>query len=188
MVWKTEIVLANHARGMCFDSDKVHKMLVRAADTPKVLWVSPRPGVLHVQTPRPIRPELVGSTAYSIRAKEITYSFTAGDKVAVAGIVNATRQQRVPNGRGKRVPVPEDMLPEWFDRQLGPGMRISSLNAQTLAPAKGSRPEGQMIHSRTGFLAVGQVTDPGVLVGLLETGIGRGKRFGCGLLTAKGLS
>ena len=102
MVWKTEIVLANHARGMCFDSDKVHKMLVRAADTPKVLWVSPRPGVLHVQTPRPIRPELVGSTAYSIRAKEITYSFTAGDKVAVAGIVNATRQQRVPNGRGKR--------------------------------------------------------------------------------------
>lgn len=43
MVWKTEIVLANHARGMCFDSDKVHKMLVRAADTPKVLWVSPPP-------------------------------------------------------------------------------------------------------------------------------------------------
>ena len=38
MVWKTEIVLANHARGMCFDSDKVHKMLVRAAERSRADW------------------------------------------------------------------------------------------------------------------------------------------------------
>ncbi|AJE83982.1 hypothetical protein SLNWT_3606 [Streptomyces albus] len=77
---------------------------------------------------------------------------------------------------------------EWWQRQADTaGLKLLSLLSQPLDDATGTR-SGQkdrqrIRHSRTRFDGVAVIVDPDQLRTKLTAGIGRGKAYGCGLLT-----
>ena len=186
-VWKTEIILSRRSRQLSFDSARLHRILTANTGTPNTLWSSPRPGVILVQSDSPVRPEGFRKDAVSLRSKEIDLVFPQESRVEVAGIVNATRRLYKPGGRGPRVPLAFEAIPGWLSRQFSGAASLDSITVEDLSPAKGWRETGPMIHSRAGFHAYATITDTAGFAGTLHRGIGRGKRFGCGMITARRL-
>ncbi|QKW07780.1 type I-E CRISPR-associated protein Cas6/Cse3/CasE [Streptomyces sp. NA04227] len=77
---------------------------------------------------------------------------------------------------------------EWWQRQAdAAGLKVLSLHSQPLDAATGTRggqEDRQRIrHARTRFDGVAVIVDPDQLRTKLTAGIGRGKAYGCGLLT-----
>ncbi|MBU7598915.1 type I-E CRISPR-associated protein Cas6/Cse3/CasE [Streptomyces sp. P38-E01] len=77
---------------------------------------------------------------------------------------------------------------EWWQRQAeAAGLKLLSLHAlpvDTAIGVRGMKPERQRIcHARTRFDGTAVVVDPDLLRQKLTAGIGRGKAYGCGLLT-----
>ncbi|WP_049573855.1 type I-E CRISPR-associated protein Cas6/Cse3/CasE [Nocardiopsis sp. SBT366] len=75
---------------------------------------------------------------------------------------------------------------EWWTRQAeASGLRIHRLRSQVLDAARGERKEGkhQIRHARTLFEGTAQIIDASLLRERTGTGIGRGKAYGCGLLS-----
>ncbi|WP_413754912.1 type I-E CRISPR-associated protein Cas6/Cse3/CasE [Streptomyces sp. MMBL 11-3] len=79
---------------------------------------------------------------------------------------------------------------EWWERQsTAAGLEPLHVNAQPLAAvhglrgSKGPASKQQIQHSRTRFDGTARVLDPDLLREKLAAGIGRGKAYGCGLLT-----
>lgn len=183
-VWKTEIILNRHARQLPFDSARLHRILTVNTGTPNTLWSSPRAGIILVQSDRPVRPEGFQRDASSIRSKEIDLRFEQDSRVEMAGIINATRVHTTP-AKKSRVPLSADEIPGWLTRQLANAATLDTITVEQLSPAKGRRDTGPMIHSRAGFHAYATITDTARFEEILHQGIGRGKRFGCGMITAR---
>ncbi|MGW4690648.1 type I-E CRISPR-associated protein Cas6/Cse3/CasE [Streptomyces sp. NPDC004244] len=73
---------------------------------------------------------------------------------------------------------------EWWLRQAG--LKVLSLHSQPLDAARGTRTgtsEQRIRHARTRFDGTATIIDPHQLRMKLIEGIGRGKAYGCGLLT-----
>ncbi|MFD6532764.1 type I-E CRISPR-associated protein Cas6/Cse3/CasE [Streptomyces sp. NPDC060184] len=79
---------------------------------------------------------------------------------------------------------------EWWERQsTAAGLEPLHIDAHPLTTVRGSRgakdpaARQRVQHSRTQFDGTARVLDAGLLREKLATGIGRGKAYGCGLLT-----
>ncbi|MBT2207277.1 type I-E CRISPR-associated protein Cas6/Cse3/CasE [Actinomadura sp. NEAU-AAG7] len=102
-------------------------------------------------------------------------------------IANATSKlgKNTTAGRPKQVvPLTGTDLDHWWQRQAATaGLVLHSLHSSPLPSATGRRGDARMTHARTRFDGTATVTDPQALTERIRTGIGRGKSFGCGLLT-----
>lgn len=79
---------------------------------------------------------------------------------------------------------------EWWQRQAETaGLKVVALQSKALDSATGirgkhgSKDQQKVRHARTQFDGRAEVTDAGLLRAKITSGIGRGKAYGCGLLT-----
>lgn len=103
-------------------------------------------------------------------------------------IANATRKlgRNTTAGRPKQVvPLHGAEADAWWQRQAdAAGLILRSLSSKPLHHGIGRRRDNSRItHARTQFDGTATVTSPAALLERIRTGIGRGKSFGCGLLT-----
>lgn len=101
---------------------------------------------------------------------------------------NASRKlgKNTTAGRPKQViPLRGEEANEWWKRHASAaGLVLHSLHSRTLDVGTGKRSDNSRItHARTQFDGTATVSDPEALFGRIRAGIGRGKAFGCGLLT-----
>ncbi|MFJ1913231.1 type I-E CRISPR-associated protein Cas6/Cse3/CasE [Streptomyces sp. NPDC088147] len=83
------------------------------------------------------------------------------------------------------VPLSGDAARQWWLRQAQQsGLHIHAAHASPLSPVGGQRARGQRIHhARCLFEGTATVADPDLLRRRVAEGIGRGKSYGCGLLS-----
>lgn len=186
-VWLTEITLTNRSRALISDSASIHRWLTLAADGPGFLWVSPRPRILIIQSHRPLRREALARGVETMYTAERNLQFPGGARLELTGIVAPTKAEPRPEKRGKIVPLPAEDTPAWVTRKLSPCLQLdAALTIERMSPSKGKKLDGTpLLHPRTSFHTYGTVTDPDALADLLKTGVGRGKRFGAGLILVK---
>ncbi|MDL4770746.1 type I-E CRISPR-associated protein Cas6/Cse3/CasE [Actinomadura xylanilytica] len=101
---------------------------------------------------------------------------------------NATRKlgKNTTAGRPKQVvPLNGADADQWWQRQADTaGLVLHSMYSSPLGQVTGKRGDNtRLTHARTRFDGTATVTDPKMLLERIRTGIGRGKSFGCGLLT-----
>lgn len=105
---------------------------------------------------------------------------------------NATRKLGRNTIAGKPlsiVPLNGPQAEEWWARKAKEsGLELRVLTAVSLETAEGTKTGPQrgthfVRHARTRFDGTAVITDPQRLRSALETGIGRGKSYGCGLLS-----
>jgi CRISPR system Cascade subunit CasE len=89
------------------------------------------------------------------------------------------------NHKAKQVvPLTGADADEWWSRRAADhGLRLSSLLATPMPSATGKNGQGRVRHSVTRFDGLGVVTDAERLRTAVAEGIGRGKSYGCGLLS-----
>ncbi|MET9796262.1 type I-E CRISPR-associated protein Cas6/Cse3/CasE [Nocardiopsis alba] len=114
----------------------------------------------------------------------------AGRYVRYRIAANAVRRPghttKAKNDVNSVVPLLGKEAEEWWIRQAeASGLTIHRLGSQTLDAARGERKEGQhkIRHARTLFEGTARITDACLLRERTITGIGRGKAYGCGLLS-----
>lgn len=131
-------------------------------------------------------------TSYgAARTKSLTPlldGLTEGANVHYRIIANATSKlgKNTTAGRPKQVvPLYGADADHWWERHAdAAGLILRSLYSSQLAHVTGQRGgDARIIHARTRFDGTATVTDPKALIDKIRTGIGRGKSFGCGLLT-----
>jgi hypothetical protein len=193
-VWHTEAHLTQAGRALPFDSDRMHRILTWATGGPRFLWAHPRAGVLIIQSDAALPPELWRGIATSVRSSRAPTSFPQGSLVELSGIVCPTTSSHDrdhptpgrPDGRTRRKPLDTDQVPAWLQRRFNGAARLEVDQVEDLAPGKGTRPDGSVMWvTRRAFHAWATVADPDMFAQLLHDGIGRGKRFGAGLVLAK---
>ncbi|MGW7295407.1 type I-E CRISPR-associated protein Cas6/Cse3/CasE [Streptomyces xiamenensis] len=88
------------------------------------------------------------------------------------------------------VPLTGDAADDWWNRQAeAAGLKPLTLNAVPLDTVHGRRgthgPAAEQVirHARTQFEGTATITDPNLLRTKISQGIGRGKPYGCGLLS-----
>ncbi|MFC5186059.1 type I-E CRISPR-associated protein Cas6/Cse3/CasE [Actinomadura harenae] len=100
---------------------------------------------------------------------------------------NATRKlgKNTTAGRPKEVvPLLGAEADQWWVRQAESiGLALHTVHSSQLANATGRHRHGRLTHARTRFDGTATVTDPAILIHHVQSGIGRAKAFGCGLLT-----
>lgn len=114
----------------------------------------------------------------------------AGRYVRYRIAANAVRRPghttRAKKGVDSVVPLAGKEAEEWWIRQAeASGLTVHRLGSQALDAARGERKEGRhkIRHARTLFEGTAQITDARLLRERTVTGIGRGKAYGCGLLS-----
>lgn len=115
-------------------------------------------------------------------------ALTEGANVHYRIIANATSKlsKNTTAGRPKQVvPLYGADADRWWQRQAdAAGLVLRSLHSAQLATVTGKRNDNSRVtHARTRFDGTATVADPKALVEKIHAGIGRGKSFGCGLLT-----
>lgn len=120
-------------------------------------------------------------------------AFRPGLPVRYRLVGNATQKLGVNTKAGR----PHQILPlsgldaeHWWNRQAElSGLNVRSIDAQAIDAAVGIRTDPEtkdqqpQRHARTQFDGTAIITDPQLLRTRLVAGIGRGKSYGCGLLT-----
>ncbi|GAA1141583.1 type I-E CRISPR-associated protein Cas6/Cse3/CasE [Streptomyces javensis] len=84
------------------------------------------------------------------------------------------------------VPLSGTAADDWWIRQAHQsGLTIHTIHSTPLDAARGEHAQGKhrIHHARTRFDGTATITDPALLQSRLTEGIGRGKAYGCGLLT-----
>ena len=125
------------------------------------------------------------------RTKPLTPLLAAlpkGANVHYRIVANATRKlgKNTTAGRPKQVvPLHGAEADAWWQRQADEaGLLLHTVHSTQLATVTGHRGDnGRVTHARTRFDGTATVTDPGRLIERIHAGIGRGKSYGCGLLT-----
>lgn len=178
-VWHTEIHLNRLGRGIVYDAALVHRIITVSTGDPKSVWCSPRPGILLVQTRFPLSAETFSKEASSIRQAQTILNFDTGARVEVSGVVSATKCRE-----RKRIPIKCEDAPKWVSNHLL-GCRAEIDSVQNLSPAQGDHCGHRIITCRLAFHGYATVTDQAAFAEVLKNGIGKGKRFGAGLILAK---
>lgn len=109
---------------------------------------------------------------------DIDFGFETGDTVAFRVAVNAIARNTVGTRRVERT-IAAEGIPAWLDGRFGDALHIESIN--TLDIARQYRKGAPLIVTTVAGIA--RVGDPDALKAALRHGVGRGKAFGCGLLT-----
>ncbi|MFJ1796562.1 type I-E CRISPR-associated protein Cas6/Cse3/CasE [Kitasatospora griseola] len=83
------------------------------------------------------------------------------------------------------VPLTGPHADEWWTRQAeAAGLALATLHSTPLDAAIGNRHDKQRVqHARTLFEGTAHITDPDLLRARIREGIGRGKAYGCGMLS-----
>ncbi|MCD0452557.1 type I-E CRISPR-associated protein Cas6/Cse3/CasE [Actinocorallia sp. API 0066] len=127
----------------------------------------------------------------TVRSKALTPLIDAlvpGRRVRYRIIANATRKLGVNTTAGK----PKEVVPlhgadadAWWQRQAeSSGLVLHTLESVSLDQASGTRRDrNRVVHARTRFDGLATISDATALTTRLRAGIGRGKSYGCGLLT-----
>ncbi|MBR7675537.1 type I-E CRISPR-associated protein Cas6/Cse3/CasE, partial [Streptomyces daliensis] len=139
-------------------------------------------------TPDPGRLEPAYGTA---RAKELTPligTLRTGQLIHYRITANATRKlgNNTTEGRPKQiVPLHGQEAAQWWERQAErAGLCLRSIQSTSLGDASGRRRDKHPVnHARTRFDGLAEVRDATALVEHIVAGIGRGKSYGCGLLS-----
>ncbi len=104
-----------------------------------------------------------------------------GGRVRFTADLNAVRCQA---RTGRRLPVPTGELPTWVQERLAPALHGMELfDATVMTRSKGRIP---LVVARVTGTAT--IADADALIRMLRAGVGRGKAYGCGLLTVLPLS
>jgi hypothetical protein len=128
------------------------------------------------------------SAEHVFSAERDTY-FNTGQRLEIAGIVAPTKCETRPGQRGKIRTLAPTEVPDWIERKLYPAFAVKTLDLQHLPNSRGIKRDGtRVVHPRVSVHATGFVTNPNALANLLENGVGRGKRFGAGMILAKELA
>lgn len=153
---------------------------------------SPRGSSILVQSalePDPARlPAGYGQVAHR-PLTPILEKLRAGHRVHYRVTANATRKLGLNTTAGRpREIVPlngEEAVTWWHERADVAGLTLHSVHGLALDDATGRRrPTNTLIrHARTRFDGIATVTDPDALITRIAAGFGRGKSYGCGLLT-----
>ncbi|MBW8484438.1 type I-E CRISPR-associated protein Cas6/Cse3/CasE [Actinomadura parmotrematis] len=126
-------------------------------------------------------------TARSKTLSPLLESLRNGATVNYRITANATSKlgKNTTAGRPKQiVPLTGPDADDWWRRQAeAAGLVLHSLTSTPLDSATGNRQGGRMTHVRTRFDGTATITDHQALLTRIRSGIGRGKAFGCGLLT-----
>jgi CRISPR system Cascade subunit CasE len=111
----------------------------------------------------------------------------AAPRVRYRIVANATSKlgTHTTAGRpGQLVPLRGPDAHAWWTRHASQaGLRLDAAHATVLPPASIQRGSVRTPFDRTRFDGVATVTDADALTSALAAGIGRGKAYGCGLLT-----
>jgi CRISPR system Cascade subunit CasE len=85
---------------------------------------------------------------------------------------------------GQIVPLRGADAEQWWIRKAEKhGLHILSLIARPVPDARGNKNGAQIKHAITQFDGVARITDPDLVRAAVLSGIGRGKSYGCGLLS-----
>ncbi|GAB3191871.1 type I-E CRISPR-associated protein Cas6/Cse3/CasE [Nesterenkonia suensis] len=186
--WITEIILNNASARLPKDTHKMHRILAKATDGPHHLWANPRPGTLIVQSPSPLRRDVLTNDAHQIRSSPIDRDFTPGDQLTLTGIISPRKSARPPSTRqrGKKTFLTVEETPAWIIRHLQDAATLRDIDVQQLPPSHGTKPNGtRIVYGRRAFTAHATVRSPEALAHALDHGIGPGKRFGSGLILGR---
>jgi len=110
-------------------------------------------------------------------------------RARVRAAANATRKLGVNTAAGRPGTIlplrGEDAVAWWHERAAAAGLTPHTILGLELDDAAGRRRPGNSLirHARTRFDGIATVTDPDILTARLTAGFGRGKSYGCGLLT-----
>ncbi|GAA5014552.1 type I-E CRISPR-associated protein Cas6/Cse3/CasE [Kitasatospora paranensis] len=107
-------------------------------------------------------------------------------RIAANAIRKPGRTTREMYQLGAIIPLSGRAADEWWTRQAETsGLTLTTLHATPLDAAHGARRDGQqqVKHARTLFEGTALITDPDRLRTRLTEGIGKGKAYGCGLLS-----
>ncbi|WP_331731037.1 type I-E CRISPR-associated protein Cas6/Cse3/CasE (plasmid) [Kitasatospora sp. NBC_00070] len=107
-------------------------------------------------------------------------------RIAANPIRKPGRTTRELHGLSAVVPLHGAAADDWWTRQAeASGLRLHGLRSTPLDPARGIRRGDlrRINHSRILFEGTAAVTDAGALRVRLAEGIGKGKAYGCGLLS-----
>ncbi|MFI7342971.1 type I-E CRISPR-associated protein Cas6/Cse3/CasE [Streptomyces sp. NPDC050085] len=166
---------ARHMVGALFRVDETPlctSVMIQSALAPNLERLDPAYGQAQSRPLSPLLHRLTKGTA-------IHYRLTA----------NATRKlgKRTIAGRpGQVIPLHDADADVWWQRQAEKaGLALLSGHNTRLPDARGSRGSDKftVTHARTRFDGTATVTDPDALRHHLAAGFGRGKSYGCGLLT-----
>lgn len=117
-------------------------------------------------------------------------AFEPGRYVRYRIAANAVRRPghttRAEHNVGSVVALEGKAAEEWWTRQAkASGLELHRVESQALDAARGERKEGKhkIRHARTLFEGTARIIDAPLLRERASTGIGRGKAYGCGLLS-----
>ena len=99
--------------------------------------------------------------------------------IEIATICNPVRK----HGNSHR-PVPDTDREPWLERKLGDCLTLHEIRTEALAPIRIPKTDRVATFRPVGYHALATVTDPGMLAGVLCSGIGQGKAYGLGLVLA----
>ncbi|EEI77643.1 type I-E CRISPR-associated protein Cas6/Cse3/CasE [Corynebacterium striatum] len=183
----TTTLSLNRTTRIAFDSQAVHRTLLHATDGKPVLWASPDTKHLVVRHETPV--DWIKAIRGVTQAVTLPTQIPAASaRINYALIGNPILSQyQGPNKRGKKTPAPPEKWNEWLQRRVGNALNLHSIDGTRLPPAKGKKPDMQTIHHRILFTGRATVKDQDALQTLMESGIGSGKAYGCGLLIVEEL-
>lgn len=173
----THLRLGHHVMNTARDTRWLHKA-VAALVNDRHLWATPRPGVVIVQSMRPLPPVEWCTTLGS----SLVNPLPSGAEIDLALIGNPTVAISRNGARSRRQPLPPNAWHAWLERKLAGAVTITSLSAELLPPVRAHKTTGIVTLTRVAFTASGVVGDERLLQHLREAGVGRGKAYGCGLL------
>ncbi|MCF6523771.1 type I-E CRISPR-associated protein Cas6/Cse3/CasE [Streptomyces sp. JJ36] len=165
---------ARRQAGVLFRLDETpsgHMILVQSAVKPDPARLDPAYGMARAKELTPLLEQLRNGTT-------VHYRITA----------NATRKlgKNTTAGRPKQVvPLHGQEAEEWWLRQADrAGLAVRTLTSVQLGDAVGARRDRHTVtHARTRFDGQAVVRDAEALAEHLASGFGRGKSYGCGLLS-----
>ena len=114
-------------------------------------------------------------------------SFQDGQPIRYRIVISPTKDIRI-NGRNhkRRISIPRAEIPEWWGHKAeAAGLRLTDLGEPAIAMGSATLKRGKIPVVRIDGQA--QIENPDRLRESILTGIGRGKAYGCGLLTVQRL-
>ena len=100
-------------------------------------------------------------------------------------VANPTKSSSRGSGqRGTLRPLVDGEALDWWERKAGDsGLHLGSVDSVTKARFTGNRGPARLVITTTTFEGTAMVTEPAAVRDAILTGVGRGRAYGCGLLS-----
>lgn len=166
------------------DPNQLHRIVAAATNGEPHLWHQRKDGTITVLHRQP----LSNTDGDTLETRDYAPTFEPGARVRFQVRLNTVKNLPATDWdgarvRGKQVPVPADEIAGWATSMLSK----RGLDAETLVVAATGQGcfqhrTGKMPQSWADVEGIATVTDPEAVAAAVVLGVGRNKRFGCGLL------